>query len=166
LASYAPGGGEWADPLWATLGASFAAEAGRDTQPVYRWNAAHPLFTTPNHVPDFTALTDDEWAINVTPGTALSTATALGGLTESEEAGQATIFLHNNKRTILTTFLTADAHIDFTPNDIDEDGVPDAVEYWENQIVFLLNQPGVTAVRFPDVARTATPGAAIRNNAR
>ena len=139
--------------LWSALGASFDGTISSDVDPVYKWVPGSSLFTFPNNVPNFTAMTDYTYTINNASGTALASATAMGGITTTPTAGNAVIFLNNSNRAILNSFLLADAATEvgdtLVPNDVDSDGVADAVEYWENQVVFLLNQSGVAPVPFP-----------------
>ncbi len=134
--------------LWGTLGSTSGAAPGGDVHPIYRWVATHPIFSTPNDVPDFTALSDVWYGVDTFPGDPTGTGTALAGTTESSEPGKATIFIANAGRTIFNAFLLDDAADDTdVANDVDGDGKADAIEYWENQIVYLLSQAGIRTVR-------------------
>mgnify|MGYP001397705606 CR=1 FL=1 len=139
--------------MWGTLGSTSGAAPDGDVYPIYRWVAAHPIFSTPNDVPDFTALSDAWYGVDTFPGDPTGTGIALAGTTESSEPGKATIFIANAGRTIFNAFLLDDAADDANvANDVDADGKADAVEYWENQIVYLLSQAGIRTVRVAPVS--------------
>ena|GEM_PF-1584275 len=53
-----------AHTLWGALGSTSGAAPDGDVYPIYRWVAAHPIFSTPNDVPDFTALSDAWYGVS------------------------------------------------------------------------------------------------------
>ncbi len=135
------------DALWATLGSTSGQAPDSDVHPVYKWTSSHQIFTTPNSVPNFTAMKYTGWDVDAFPGSATGTGTALGGIATAAIANNATIFVANGGRTVFNAFLLDDAVDEYdVANDVDADSKADAVEYWENQVVFLLSQPGIAAV--------------------
>jgi hypothetical protein len=154
-------------PLWGVLGADIGLAPNNDVVAQFRWIPGHDIFTFPNAVPDLTALTDDfQYGVNYFPGNALLTADAVGGITPAPAADSATIFVHDNGRTVLNAFLLMDAveivNETVIPNDEDDDGEPDARELWQNEIVYVL-QGNVNAVILPDLIPASTRGTAPSN---
>jgi hypothetical protein len=83
------------------------AETLNSPQDVYRWEAGHALFNTPNVVDDLTAWSD-AWGDNGDRLNALGGAEALAGFTGIATAGQAAIVLGNGGTTIYNGFLFDD----------------------------------------------------------
>jgi thermitase len=115
--------------LWDTLGVRWVSDMS-SPEPVYRWNPSHPLFTFPNSIGDLTSYTegygDDGDHVATTTGTAVA------GFTTQPANGYAGIVLGNIHQTILFSFI-----LDEFRSDQNNDGRLDAVEQWENAIVYL-----------------------------
>ncbi|HRQ36836.1 MAG TPA: S8 family serine peptidase [Chloroflexota bacterium] len=117
------------NPLWATLGFTWMADDTDPPDPVYWWDDAHPIFTDPNDVPEFTSL---DGAIFGTYGQhvePLSGFEALAGYTTTPAPNQAAMVLGNDSRTVFRGFLDGQ-----NSADLDSDGLPDGRELWINLI--------------------------------
>ena len=126
--------------VWASLGASFGilSTAVADN---YRWDPGNAIFTTPYSVPDMTGMTNFKGFGNcIIRGTQLAGCSAVAGSTASSQSDQATIFVANEGRTVLNSFMI-DCMADAVgaPRDNDSDGVADAVELWANEINYVLD---------------------------
>ena len=150
LGNYVSGGGKaiicyWAwDPaecddsaLNAIFEASFVSEY-TTPQNLYRWDTGHPIFTTPNAIPDFTGFTDycdrDGAKFNTAGG-----GEAVAGYTAGEQANEAGIIIGNGDRTILNGEV-----FDVMTQ------AGDAVALIENEITYLRGQ-GPTPTPLPIV---------------
>jgi len=115
--------------LWDTLGVQYVSDMPYP-EPVYRWIPAHPMFTFPNNVSDLTSYIegygDDGDHVRTTTGTAVA------GFTTSPTEGYAGIVVGNEYQTVLFSFLLCEFRYDQ-----DADGKLDAVELWENAIVYV-----------------------------
>jgi len=133
-------------PIWAYFGYSPASFG--DVAPVYKWPAEDALFTFPNSVPDFSAMTDGS-RIDTFPGNAESSEEARAGVSSSPTSEAVTIVDCGCGRHILNAFLLCNA-IDENnvPNDVDGDGKADAVELWQNEIVAVM-QGEITPAELP-----------------
>ena len=138
LINYIGGGGKAIMSFWdldnnsgqgdpALPGAFGVSASGEFTSPltVYRWNAAHPIFTTPNPVGDLTSWTDS-WVDDGDKLTVLAGAQALAGFTGSATAGEAAIVLGNGGLTIYNGFL------------FDELNDPTGTDLVANEVQYLL----------------------------
>ena len=112
--------------LWAALGVEYRADMFAP-EPVYRWEPAHPIFTTPNAIGDLTLFTDGY--IDHGDHVAVITGTALAGFTPTPTPDCASIVEGNGGKTLLMSFLLCEFR-----SDEDTDGKLDAVELWENAI--------------------------------
>ncbi|MBI3447292.1 MAG: choice-of-anchor D domain-containing protein [Acidobacteria bacterium] len=121
--------------LWQTVGLTWVRDQ-TTPRPVRWWNAAHPIFTAPESVPEFLQISDDYYddgdAVGVT-----APAHALAGFTAGPTADEAAIVLSGNGRAIVNTFL-----VDENRADLDADGKPDASELLTNEIAYLLGATG------------------------
>lgn len=100
--------------------------------PIYRWDTAHPLFTSPNTLPDVDPTQDtcgSDGAYFEPAGEGL----AIGGYTRSPSSGQAAYIIGNDGRTILFGGIPGE----FT-GDADADGKFDMLEFAENVVAFLM----------------------------
>ncbi|MDD4919073.1 MAG: hypothetical protein PHE72_14855, partial [candidate division Zixibacteria bacterium] len=133
----------------AVFDASFAS-ATTVPRPLYRWDAFHPIFTTPNSVTDFTAFSDfcnyDGAGFNSVTGGA-----AVAGFSAASQAGEQGIIIGNEGRTILN----GEVFGVFTP---------DVVGLIENEILFIFPTPTpspspspLTPTPTPEGYRTPTP---------
>src|SRR5262245_55191600 len=118
--------------LWDDIGAAPAGDLILTIPPVFRWNPAHPLFSYPESVPDFTAIQyaylDNGDRLIVAPPSL-----AVGGFTETATYAEGAIVVSANYPAILNSFLLSD-----NGADLDADGKPDSMELYENEVVFLL----------------------------
>ncbi len=119
-------------PLWAKLGFEYASDIA-ESVPLWIWDASHPIFNLPNHhsKTNFTPNlgTGDEGDML----TLLADATALAGISTSNQACNAVIVLGNNSQTLYNGFL-----IDQLTSDEDDSTFRDSIEFWENEIAFMM----------------------------
>jgi len=114
------------DPLWATLGFTWADDNYEPPAPVYWWDPAHPMFTDPLEVPEFTALSGYRYGIygqyvEPLPGFA---ATA-GYTTPGPDPNQAALILDDSSNSLFRAFLDGQ-----NDADLDGDGLLDGIELW------------------------------------
>jgi len=116
--------------LWDTLGVRWTRDMFYP-EPVYRWVHAHPIFTFPNTIGDLTSYiegySDDGDHVATTTGTSIA------GFSKSPTEDNAGIVVGNIYRTLLFSFLLCEFR-----HDQDVDGKLDAVELWENAIIYLI----------------------------
>jgi len=120
------------DPLFSRIGFGYA-DNYPDSQPFYIWSAGHGIFNTPN----------DYGALNFTQGydigeegdlmTVYANATALAGLNETVQPGNATIVLGLGGQVLWNGYL-----LDQLTGDVDDSTYEDAFELWENEIAFMM----------------------------
>jgi hypothetical protein len=115
--------------LWDALGVRWVSDMWQP-EPVYRWIPSHAVFTFPNTVGDLTSYLEDY--ADDGDHVAATTGTAIGGFTNSPVADSAGIVVGNAYQTVLFSFI-----LDEFRSDQDRDGNLDAVELWENAIVYL-----------------------------
>jgi thermitase len=115
--------------LWETLGVHWVSDMWTP-EPVYRWAPSHPVFTFPNTVGDLTSYSEG-YGDNGDHVTA-TTGTAIAGFAASPAQDRAALVEGNTYPTMLFSFL-----LDEFRYDQDGDGKLDAVELWENTIVYL-----------------------------
>ncbi len=118
-------------PLYSKVGFEYS-ENYPDSTPFYIWSSGHGIFNFPN----------DYGALNFTQGydigeegdlmTVYANATALAGLTETSQPGNATIVLGFNGHVLWNGYL-----LDQLTGDIDDTTYSDAFELWENEIAFM-----------------------------
>lgn len=142
FSSYIDAGGEliisWhmlnvyqSEPFYSKVGIGFSADFP-DEQPVHIWNPSHGIFNYPNNY----------GALNFTPGydigdegdlmTVYSNATAIAGLTETSQPGNATIALGFGGQVLWNSYL-----IDQLTGDLDDSTYADNFELWMNEIAFM-----------------------------
>ena len=135
-------------PLWARLGFSFGESVFDVPANVHWWQPDHPAFTSPELVPELTQLEAVGFGIYGQRGDALDGESIAGYTTPGPDEGQAALVVANDENTVFKGFLDAQ-----NSADLDTDGVPDAVELWQN-LAF-----GVSSGFFSDVPwLTETPG--------
>ncbi len=118
-------------PLWSKLGVEYNATLSGEPD-MYVWDATHPIFTEPN----------DHGGANYSAGiffsddgdivTVLDGFTALAGSTPTVQVGKACITVSNTRQTLYNSYL-----IDTSTGDDDDSTYSDAVELWQNEIVFM-----------------------------
>ncbi len=123
---------DWAHPIWRQLGFEFAAD-GPDEADLFIWDSGHDIFNQPimYGAANFTNTFDygDEGDML----TVFANATALAGFTNSPAAGNASIVLRNDFRTLYNGYL-----IDEFTGDTDDSAYPDNLELWINEIAFMM----------------------------
>jgi len=115
--------------LWNTLGVRWISDMWWP-EPVYRWVPSHPIFTFPNTVGDLTSYIEGYWDDG--DHVAVTTGTPIAGFTTSPEEDYAGIVVGNTYPTVLFSFI-----LDEFRYDQDGDGKLDAIELWEDAIVYL-----------------------------
>jgi subtilisin family serine protease len=159
LVDYVANGGKLISSYWkydATFAAGMEANyVGSFSTPldVYPWQS-HPIFTSPNAVPDLVAGPDDHWNDNGDRFEPVGSAVALGGYTSSPTANEAAIILGNEERTILNGMIFED----FLPIDSDSDAKPDIIELVENEVMYLLDGGASGWLSATPTSGTVAPG--------
>jgi thermitase len=143
--------------LWDTLGVRWVSDM-RSPEPVYRWNPSHLLFTFPNNVGDLTSYT--EGYSDHGDHVAATTGTAVAGFTTSPMDGYAGIVVGNIHQTVLFSFI-----LDEFRSDQNSDGKLDAIELWENAIVYLARGHEHDLAVSLDAPKSLEPGASVLLNA-
>jgi hypothetical protein len=126
------------EPLWFTLGVDqgSAVEVHILTS-MYVWDSTNALFTTPNAIPSpLVQTTPSVWGVHAITEKLINGAYAVGGITSSPADGKAFIVIANNGRTLLNTFL-----LDEVRGDGNGNGLADAVDMMENEILFVCLTP-------------------------
>ncbi len=147
------------EDLWAALGVDYC---GYFTTPqvIYRWEQTHEVFTFPNSVPNFTTWEDFGY-FDASKFNPLPSSTGIAGYTIIPIMCEHGIVLGNDDRTILNGPVLG-AYTD----DEDGDGIADAQELAENEIIYLLYRiatPTPTPTPFqsptetPVITETPTP---------
>lgn len=123
--------------LWAEIGVSYAYTlTASGDQYMYLWNPTHPIFTTPNILPNPLKYNKDLYGVDGFFVNALSGATAIAGDATTPQADKAIIVVRNDRKAIFNGVLTGCMNLDQ-----DSDGKTEAVELWENEITFILRPP-------------------------
>ncbi|MFX1294180.1 MAG: CARDB domain-containing protein [Promethearchaeota archaeon] len=139
--------------LWETMGATWYSHMN-NPEPVYLWNPEHSIFNTPNVVGNLTAYTNNyfDHGDHLTA----TTGTPIAGFSASPTANDAAIVVGNLYPTILISFALCEFR-----SDEDTDGKLDAVELWENLIIYsifsLKDTPTLTdGIVSPSTGTTST----------
>ena len=120
-------------PIWSYLGFEYSGNPP-DEAPVYIWESSHSIFNTPipyganNYTPTID-YGDEGDMLTVFPN-----ATALAGINETEQEGNATIVLRNDGKVLFNGYL-----IDEFSGDVDDSTYEDRLELWITEIDFLYN---------------------------
>ena len=144
------------DPLWTTLGFTWAGDNNEPPAPVYSWDPAHPVFTDPLDVPEFTLLSGYRYGVYGQFVEPLPDFEATAGYTTpGPDPNQAALILGNDGDTVFRAFMDGQ-----NDADLDADGLMDGAELWVNlisgiQFGFATNVPWLAT----DVV-TGTPAAA------
>ncbi len=153
LNNYVAGGGRlimhtWftltypANPLWNTMGVTYAGSNYEPPLPVHWWLPDHPGFNYFETVPELTDLTDSRYGIYGQLVEPLPGYVALAGYTPNPSASQAALVARGSDGgTIYKAFL--DGHNDA---DLDADAMPDGAELWVNLV------RGILSIDFPDMS--------------
>ena len=139
------------EPLWARLGLQWVSDLFTP-EPVFRWDAGHPLFTRPESVPDFTELTDfyndDGDRVNASGSSQL-----VAGFTPAATIGQGALLVAAGRTAIVNTFMPVE-----NTSDRDADGELDAIELFTNEITALTIPTWLSA---SVEAGTVPPGGSV-----
>jgi len=115
--------------LWDTLGVRWVSDMSTP-EPVYQWMPSHAIFTFPNTVGDLTSYIQGYWDSG--DHVAATTGTPIAGFTTSPTEGYAAVVVGNTYSTVLFSFRPDEFRYDQNG-----DGKLDAIELWENAIVYL-----------------------------
>lgn len=160
LTAYLAGGGraiichwDWDGALSDLFGVSLI-EHYDSPQALYRWDPAHPIFTSPNTVPDFVApFCDDCNSDGAKFALAVGATSIAGYVVSPQTAGEHGLIVANGNRTILNGPV-----FDVLCGDRDSDGMPDAVELIQNEVLFVLpTYTNLYVVGVPAERDTPTP---------
>lgn len=99
--------------------------------PFYRWNAAHPIFTNPNAVPDMTALEGISYQVYGFKVNPIGAGLGVGGFVAATAPNECGLVIGNGGNTVYQGWMDADFA------DADSDGKNDQVELYENMITGL-----------------------------
>lgn len=127
---------------WHVLGSTCTQAADTAVHDVHKWNASHPIFTTPYSVPDLTGMNDYFlYTINNCTGDAFGEGTAEAGVTSTETTNTGNIFISHDGKVVYNSFLFIDI-VDGSGAalDNDSDGIPDGVELYANEIHYVLKK--------------------------
>jgi len=120
------------NPLWSKLG--FELSANIPNEPTFHiWNPTHAIFTAPIAYGATNFLSDNSYGDDGDLLTVFSTGTALAGFTPTEEAGNATIVLSNNGKTLFNSIIVNKYSLD-----TDDSTYEDRLELWMNEINFIM----------------------------
>lgn len=160
ISSFVAGGGcsyisDWQWYEYPELAGSYGATFVSDYTvpiPILRWNAAHPLFTTPNALNDLTPAADscdrDGARFEPTAG-----ASAIAGYVAAPTANEAGFVVANDGRTVLfggiTGLFSGDGNANVTP---------DGQELAENVVAYLGTQTCALAGGHPLAIPTVSGG--------
>jgi len=115
--------------LWDTLGVRWVSDMPYP-EPLYRWVLSHVMFTFPNSVGDLTSYIQGYY--DGGDHVAATTGTAIAGFTNAPAPDSAGIVVGSEYETVLFGF-----RLDEFRYDQDGDGKLDAIELWQNAIVYL-----------------------------
>jgi hypothetical protein len=145
--------------LWDTLGVRWISDMLYSPEPVYRWMPSHPIFTFPNTVGDLTSyiyLGPVDYGDHI----AATTSTPIAGFTISSTEDYAAIVVGNIYPTVLFSFT-----LDEFRYDEDGDGKLDAIELWQNAIVYLARGYEHDLAMSLDAPKFLEPGNSVLLNA-
>jgi PKD repeat protein len=118
------------NPLWTTLGFTWFGDDYDPPNPVYWWSPDHPVFISPQSVPEFTLLQGGRYGTYGQMVEPMAGFEALAGYTTpGPDPNQAALVLGNDGRTVFKGFLDGQ-----NDADLDSDGIKDGVELWINLI--------------------------------
>lgn len=141
LSAYVTAGGhlyvnywDWDEALAATLGAVMMSDSEYwEPLPIYAWDPAHPLFTTPNALVSLVPA-NDTCDVDGAKFGAAAGSVALAGYTVSVAAGEAALIIGNEGRTVLFGGI-----IGLFSGDENGDGREDGLEFAENVVTYFLS---------------------------
>ncbi len=117
--------------LWTTLGLTPTQDVSGGSS-VHWWDRTHPLFLSPESVPDFLVV-QSEYLDGGDRVGAIAPSAGVAGFTSAPSLGDGAIVISASRRAIVNSFLVVQNR-----SDLDNDGLPDAVELFKNELSFLL----------------------------
>ncbi len=118
-------------PFYSKVGFGFSLELP-DSVPFYIWNTGHGIFNYPNNYGALNFTSVDDYGDEGDLMTVYSNATALAGITETNQPGNATTVLGFGGHVLWNSYL-----IDQLTGDYDDSTYLDTFELWENEIAFM-----------------------------
>ena len=125
-------------PIWSLMGVNSTGYWPSDAT-AYIWDTDHDIFNTPIDMSGTTLTVSG--AIFGTDGSTVEVfdnATALAGLSTTEQDGNASIILRNDNNVLLNTFLLNNMR-----GDVDNSGYLDTFELWFDQITYMLETSSI-----------------------
>jgi hypothetical protein len=122
--------GDLADhPLWAAMGAGHVSDDIDPPDPVFWWQPSHPAFVVPQSVPELTQLDPLGFLVYGQRVDATSGEAIAGYTTPGPDSGEGALVIGPERTTVFRGFMDAQ-----NSADLDEDGILDGVELWENLV--------------------------------
>ncbi|HON43438.1 MAG TPA: carboxypeptidase-like regulatory domain-containing protein [Bacillota bacterium] len=148
-----------AHALWEKLGADFSGFAdgdvlAEDPFTVFRWAADHVIFRSPNAVTNISVNYVSRYNFEGVVAHESAGGMAIAGITPAYQAGQGLVFVTDSNLTVFNSFLLDCVQDGAEPGDdtdSDADGVADAEELWQNEIVYLLSWTDPAAIQCPPI---------------
>jgi hypothetical protein len=138
--------------LWGKLGFNYTGDLS-DPTPVYTWNSNHPIFEIPLEYGASNYSGPRDYGSTGDLLHVFDNATALAGITESPEDGNATLVLRNDGKTLYDSYLT-----DQYSGDTDDSTYEDRFELWINELAFMLrpeiDSPSDVALQLGDTGES------------
>lgn len=138
------------DLLWKKFGYDYVSTVDEPI-PVWPINGDDPLWTEPNDVASSLPLNqaDDPYdeshtEPNAYKGKAYGSGIIMAAFNIYTPANEGAVFVANSGRTILNAFFLDDADALNVPIDFDHDGMPDAIEWYMNEIIFVRDAGGAS----------------------
>ena len=131
-------------PLWSKLGYTSCDCPYPLPKSVYRLDPTFSIWLKPNEAPDlqFDDADDPSDVSDGYPGSATSGGEILASFDTSAPSTTGAVFVANDGRTILNSFLLDSGVEDHIPMDKDGDSIADSVEWWMNEIRYVSSKPG------------------------
>jgi len=161
LLDYLQGGGKLAatywrqqdipnDPLWVEMGFTYISNYVTPP-PTYWWQASHPLFNSPESVPEWLNRVQNSGNSQGTRLEPLGNGQALAGYTTSPTANEAGIILRDDGMALYKGLRDVS-----TNADDDSDGVLDGTELWVNIFTLMLYDTDVPWLSEDPITGTVT----------
>jgi Subtilase family/Carboxypeptidase regulatory-like domain/Repeat of unknown function (DUF6923)/PKD domain len=128
------GSTQYGNGLWAAMGAQYQMWLNSPAN-LYWWEDSHPIFTSPESVPEFTQLNNLGYlAYGAKMALLGDPSTGLGGFTTDPAANEAGVILREDFKTLYRGLTD-----NLNNADLDGDGMADPEEWWINAVGFMLN---------------------------
>jgi len=118
--------------LWPKLGFNYTGDLSTPT-PVHIWGSNHPIFKIPLEYGANNYSGPRDYGSTGDLLHVFDNATALAGITESPEDGNATLVLRNDGKTLYNSYLTNQYS-----GDTDDSTYEDRLELWLNELAFMF----------------------------